>query len=174
MQRSSHRAAQTRGQHTPKGAQFTELILEVFRLNGLLVAAGNELSAPAGLTSARWQVLGGIALASEPLTVAQIARSMGLTRQGVQRLVDELEAAGLVRRTADPESLKTRPVTLSEAGKTAYERVMSKQQPWANQIASETAANKLAQTVEVLRELRLRLEGSLPLRRRHMAHGATR
>jgi hypothetical protein len=53
--------------HTPAGAATTELILETFRLNGLLLEAGDRLVADIGLTSARWQVLGAIALAPVPL-----------------------------------------------------------------------------------------------------------
>lgn len=45
-------------QLTLEALAFSELILEVFRLNWLLLDAGDALSAPAGLTSARWQVLG--------------------------------------------------------------------------------------------------------------------
>jgi hypothetical protein len=56
---------------------MTELILETFRLNGRLLAAGDALVADVGLTSARWQVLGAIALAPVPQPVAHIARNMG-------------------------------------------------------------------------------------------------
>src|ERR1700704_2902386 len=72
----------------------TELILEVFRLNGRLLVAGDRLVADLGLTSARWQVLGAVALAAAPMPVAWIARNMGLTRQAVQRIVNELIADG--------------------------------------------------------------------------------
>lgn len=34
------------------------LILEVFRLNGTLIAQGDQKVAPFGLSSARWQVMG--------------------------------------------------------------------------------------------------------------------
>ncbi|WP_349017006.1 hypothetical protein [Bradyrhizobium sp. Arg237L] len=52
----------------------TQLILEAFRLNGGLITAGDRLVADLGLTSARWQVLGVIALSP---TVEPVARSMG-------------------------------------------------------------------------------------------------
>jgi hypothetical protein len=39
--------------HTPAGKTFTDLVLEVFRLNGRLLAAGERLTKPHGLTSAR-------------------------------------------------------------------------------------------------------------------------
>jgi hypothetical protein len=56
-----------------------------------LLAAGVQLVEKIDLTSARWQVLGAIALSAVPLPVAQIARNMGLSRQAVQRLVIEME-----------------------------------------------------------------------------------
>ena len=62
---------------------MTDLILDLFRLNGRLLAAGDRLVAGLGLTSARWQVLGAIALADRPQPVAWLARDMGVYRQGV-------------------------------------------------------------------------------------------
>src|SRR5919198_5735144 len=103
----------------PLRDSFTSVVVAAFRFHGVLIALGNWLCAGTGLTSARWQVLGAIALVG-PLTVAQIARTMGLTRQSVQRLVDELESAGLVRRTSHPESRRARLVALTDAGESAY------------------------------------------------------
>jgi DNA-binding MarR family transcriptional regulator len=71
------------------GRGLTELMLEVFRLNGRLLTAGDRLARPFGQTSARWQILG--ALEAEPRTVSDIARIMGLTRQSVQRTADRLQ-----------------------------------------------------------------------------------
>ena len=88
---------------------ITDLVLETFRLNGRLLASGDALVADLGLTSARWQVIGAIALSPVPLSVAQIARNMGLTRQAVQRLANEMEADGLVRfapGSTDPATLE--------------------------------------------------------------------
>lgn len=42
---------------TPEADAATRVILEVFRANGLILAAGEQLAAEAGLTSSRWQVL---------------------------------------------------------------------------------------------------------------------
>ena len=44
----------------------TDLVLEIFRLNGCLIASGDALVAKIGLTSARWQVLGAIAMQAGP------------------------------------------------------------------------------------------------------------
>ena len=56
--------------HTPSGRALTDLVLELFRLNNRLLAAGDRLVAGIGLTSARWKVLGTISTAERPQPVA--------------------------------------------------------------------------------------------------------
>src|SRR3984885_10641462 len=95
----------------------TDLVLETFRLNGRLLVSGDELVADLGLTSARWQVLGAMALSPVPLSVAQIARNMGLTRQAVQRLVNEMQGDVLVRLAPKPHHQRAKLGVLSATGK---------------------------------------------------------
>ena len=45
---------------TPAGTALTDLILDLFRVNSLILTAGDRLVAPLGLTSARWQIVGAI------------------------------------------------------------------------------------------------------------------
>jgi DNA-binding MarR family transcriptional regulator len=149
-----------------RGALFRALGVETFRFHGALLALGNRLCAGTGLTSARWQVLAAIALGG-PLTVAQIARPLGLTRQSVQRLVDELETAGIVRRTAHPESRRARPVALTPAGAAAYAEVERRERPWVTRAAAGVPRSSLATTLRVLRALRERVE-------REVRHGGRR
>ncbi|CAA6604318.1 MarR family transcriptional regulator [Rhodospirillaceae bacterium LM-1] len=121
--------------HTPKGAVFTRLVLEIFRLNGALLAAGDRMGADLGLSSARWQVMG--ALADQPRTVPHIAREMGLTRQGVQRTVNILEAEGLARLIPNPHHKRAKLVELSPEGATRLKMVSERQAVWANELAEK-------------------------------------
>src|SRR3954467_8686800 len=91
---------------TAAGDAFSALVARVFRLNGLLAAAGDTLSRPAGQTSARWQVLA--MLENGPATVATTARTLGLARQSVQRTADLLEADGLVVYLDNPRHRRAR------------------------------------------------------------------
>ncbi|KMO09704.1 MarR family transcriptional regulator, partial [Methylobacterium indicum] len=84
----------------------------MFRLNGDLLTAGDALVDDLGLTSARWQVLGAVALSPVPLPVAHIARNMGLTRQAVQRVVDDLHEVGFVRIDPNPHHRRAHLVAL--------------------------------------------------------------
>jgi DNA-binding MarR family transcriptional regulator len=139
-------------------AAATELILETFRLNGRLLEAGDALVAPLGLTSARWQVLGAVDAAPLPMPVAHLARTMGLSRQAVQRLANEMEADGLVRYEPNPHHERAKLVVMTPRGTTVFGRAMELQQRWAADLAAGIPAAALAETAALLRRLRERLE----------------
>jgi DNA-binding MarR family transcriptional regulator len=143
---------------TQEGEAATDVVLDVFRANGLLLAAGDELAAEEGLTSARWQVLGAVSLAEQPLTVPQIARRMGLTRQSVQASVNRLLADGLVASQHNPAHRRSPLIALTDRGRRAYESLDRRQAAWINDLADGIDANELATTARVLGELSERLE----------------
>jgi DNA-binding MarR family transcriptional regulator len=145
---------------TASGEAATEVILSTFRANGLLVAAGDVLSAEEGLTSARWQVLGAIALAERPLTVPQIARRMGLTRQSVHATVNRLLEDGLVELAANAEHRRSPLVRLTEAGNARYAAMDERQAAWVNELAAGIERSSLDTAADVLGKLCRRLEGS--------------
>lgn len=136
---------------------LTGLVLDVFRLNGDLLAAGDALVGDLGLTSARWQVLGAIALSPVALPVAHIARNMGLTRQAVQRVVDDLRTGGLVRLDINPHHRRAMLIVMTERGHTAYRRASERQERWADHLAAGLPPEDLEASSTLLRTLRDRL-----------------
>jgi DNA-binding MarR family transcriptional regulator len=145
-----------------EGEKATEVILSTFRSNGLLLAAGDRLAAEHGLTSARWQVLGAVALAKRPLTVPQIARRMGLTRQTVHTTVNRLLADGLVELVPNADHRRSQLVRLTELGGARYEAIDEEQAVWVNELASGLRRSELETTARVLGELCKRLEAGTP------------
>ena len=143
---------------TPTGESLTDLILETFRLNGALLAAGNQLTRPHGLTSARWQVMGAIDLAGGPLTVAQIGRRMGLARQGVQRIVNDLEGLGMVELMPNLDHKRAPLVSISDAGRKAMQKIDKAQIEWVNDISRGVSRADVQQALSVLQTLRERTE----------------
>jgi DNA-binding MarR family transcriptional regulator len=141
-----------------KSGTLTELVLEIFRLNGLLIAAGDALVAGTGLTSARWQVVGAIALQQGQAPVAHIANAMGLTRQSVQRIADELEKSGIVEFRDNPHHKRAKLVTLTAKGHALNEAAMDLQKPWAAALAAGIDHAALQAALAALTELRTRLE----------------
>jgi DNA-binding MarR family transcriptional regulator len=147
---------------TSAGEAVTQLILEVFRLNGRLLVAGDRLVSPLGLTSARWQVLGAIALAERAEPVAWIARSMGLNRQGVQRIVNELVAEGYVALEPNPHHRRASLVVLTEKGREAYAAADRLQTPWVNALVKGLGAEDIAAAKRTVAAVRRRLEETAP------------
>ena len=136
----------------------TQLVLETFRLNGCLLIAGDALVGDIGLTSARWQVLGAVALSPVPLPVAHIARNMGLTRQAVQRLANEMERDGLVRFALNPHHQRAKLVLLPPRGKSAYDTATKRHEPWASSLANGLSIKQINAATATLRAIRQRLE----------------
>jgi len=142
--------------HTKAGKAFTELILEIFQFNGRLLAAGDRLAKPLGLTSSRWQVLG--AIEERPLSVAQIARNMGLARQNVQRLADVLHEEGFAAYAQNPDHQRAKLVCLTGKGQRTVKELTRHQALWANRIVSNSSAGEIQEALSLVRELRSRLE----------------
>jgi DNA-binding MarR family transcriptional regulator len=141
---------------------LTDLILDVFRLNGALLASGDTLVKDIGLTSARWQVLGTIALSPVPLPVAHIANNMGLTRQAVQRSVDEMLSDGLVRLDPNPHHKRAMLVTMTERGTSAFRAASERQERWADALGDGLSHRGVEAADRLLRDLQRRLADPSP------------
>lgn len=133
---------------TPAGDAFSRFAFAVIRLGNLLGGAGDALARPAGQSSARWQVLAGAE--SGAMTVADIARMLGLARQSVQRVADVLEADGLVVYVDNPRHRRARHLALTEPGLAALRRIQAAQAVWANALGQELGARDLGRASDVL------------------------
>lgn len=125
--------------------------LTVFRLNGQFLALSEELAGPAGLTAARWQVLG--AVLREPLPVAGIARVMGITRQSVQRVADLLVRDGLAAYTPNPAHRRAKLLRPTEAGRAAVAKIAPGHAGLAARLAEVLGTDGFEETVRVLERL---------------------
>lgn len=155
-----------------QGDLFTELIVEVFRLNTLILAVGDRIAQPIGLTSARWQVLG--IIEHGPVPVANVARYMGLSRQTIQQTADGLERDGFIAYHENPHHRRAKLMQITEKGERALEYVRAHQTVWAQQVGGEQRLELLQQALEVLRGLRRHLEDD-PLQsatKRRISHEA--
>jgi DNA-binding MarR family transcriptional regulator len=142
---------------------LTELILEVFRVNGDLLAEGDRLTKPLGQTSARWQILGALRNKADP--VAGIARDMGLARQSVQRTADVLEGQGLVEYAPNPAHRRAKLVRLTAHGQEVLGEISRRQISWTNRLARAIGSEaEMRQALDVLRKLRAELEKADPAR----------
>ncbi len=150
-------------QRTPEADAATQVVLATFRANGLLIALGDLLTADEGLTSARWQVLGAIAHAERALTVPQIARRMGLTRQSVHVTVKRLLADHLVEYVPNRDHRRSQLVRLTDRGTDSFWAMDRRQASSMNRIADGLGLASLQTAAQVLEELSRRLEAECHL-----------
>ena len=136
-----------------KGLLFTEIVLEVFKLGGLLVNEGDQMGLEYGITSARWKILGALFLAGEPQTVPQIARRMGLTRQGVQRLVDAMHKDDLLLFSKNPDHKRAKLIDLTDIGRDIFFKLDEKQSKQAIAHSSNLSQEELETALSVLKKI---------------------
>jgi DNA-binding MarR family transcriptional regulator len=134
----------------------SELVIEVFRANGALLAAGDALARPAGLTSARWQVLGVIDHA--PATVADVARTMGLRRQSVQQTADALVTDGHAVFVDNPRHRRAKLLDPTDTGRRALAEVERAHAVWADALAAALGPSRIEAATAALRALSTALE----------------
>jgi len=120
------------------------------------VAAGrfaeieDRLLADTGFSSARMRVAATLEAPGAVRTTPQIARSLGLSRQAVQRLADDLVARGLAGWSDNPDHRRARLLGLSEAGREAYAQALRRKGLWAEALAEGLTPAWLAVATELL------------------------
>ncbi len=147
---------------TPAGEALTNIVLDLFRLNSLMLTAGDRLVAGLGLTSARWHILGAIVAAERPQPVAWLARDMGANRQNVQRIVNDLHDGGLVAFEANPHHRRAQLVVLTDKGRQAFDAAMRLQAPWINSLSDGLSIKDVQTFRRVVMALREKLESNEP------------
>jgi DNA-binding MarR family transcriptional regulator len=103
-------------------------------------------------------VLGAIGLPPEPETVARLARNMGLTRQSVQRVVNEMVDEDMLCLLENPHHRRAKLVTMTEKGKKAFQAAYELQVPWVKALSKGIDSKRISDACEILETLRKRLE----------------
>jgi len=140
-------AKTTRGSQDP----LWDLVLSIFRLNGFFLHAGDRLTAGSGLTTARWQVLG--AVLHEPLTVAAIARDMGLARQSVQRTADLLVEEGLCEYVPNPAHRRAKLLSATDHGLNSVRQLGPRVTAWSKRVRESVGDGVVDATTVSVKEL---------------------
>jgi len=144
---------------TPAGDAFTALLGQVIGLTRRFTTAGEALAKPAGQTLARWLVLETVQNA--PATVAQIARTLHLARQGVQRLADLLVRDGLAAYEPNPAHRRAKLLRITPQGRTALRTIQTAQAAWADTLGAKIGEAELRQASILLDQV-LQAIGSHP------------
>lgn len=134
-------------------ATLNNIVVKVFQLKTLLMERGDQLVNPFGLTSTQWQILGAISISAKPITVPQIADFMGITRQGVQKQINQLIAEKMCQPHINPKHLRSPQYALTAKGNEIFQQIMAMSNKWMLNLSENLQAEDLAATLRVLTAL---------------------
>ena len=140
----------------PRDSAGTELLLELAYTYFRLRAEGDRRARRVGQSTGRLGVLRSLA-DQGPRTVAQIARSRPVARQGVQRLADALAREGLVEYLANPDHRRSKLLRLTVRGAKTYRALRRGQRVFAEELTRGLSEDELRSATSLLRKLRERL-----------------
>lgn len=132
---------------------LSNVALKIFKLNGQFLNLAENLARPAGLTATRWQVLG--AVIDAPDTISGIARSMGITRQSVQRTSQLLAQDELIDFVDNPAHKTAKLIQLTSKGRAAIREIDPQHAKYAMALGDtlgDTKFREIAQCLERLSE----------------------
>ena len=152
---TNRQAASDRGP-TKEQQLLSGIAKAVFGLNGQLLSIAEDLAGPAGLTAAWWQVLATVL--REPESVAEIARSIGNSRQSVQRVADLLVDQGLAEYRHNPAHRRAKLLAPTERGRSAVRAIAPAHADLARRLSSAMSEEKLSRLLASLVELSAALE----------------
>lgn len=151
-----------RDRHSEAGAKVIELVDEVIRLRGRMLMSGRVLWAGTGISGmSQGVVLVAVVCAEEPPTVARIARSLGFTRQAIQRTANELEVQGYLVFEDNPHHAKAKRLRATEKGVAAYIQSNKVSAIWADRVGTALGVTALVEARKVLRQVRQATESTL-------------
>jgi DNA-binding MarR family transcriptional regulator len=128
----------------------------VYRLNGHVLSIAEDLAGPVGLTGAWWQVLASVL--REPMSVADISRFIGNTRQAVQRIADRLVEEGMVEFHDNPAHARAKLLAPTEKGRSAVRAIAPAHVELADRLATAYGKDKLAHLLALMEDLEVVLE----------------
>lgn len=140
-----------------KAQKMTALTSAIRLTFNRLKELGDGLHRDLEVTAAMRAVMETLA-AQGPMTVPQIAKLKGVTRQHIQLLADALVAAGLAVVKENPAHRRSSLIALTDKGRRMFAKMGAREAPVIEEIAAEFDGQELERATAVLTRLAARLE----------------
>jgi DNA-binding MarR family transcriptional regulator len=135
-----------------KGEAIAALMLEVAQFFFRIRAVGQKTGLITSWGGGAFGFMRSLALIG-PLTVPQIAQMRPTSRQRMQRLADELAAAGLVEFIDNPRHRRSKLVRLTRKGDARYRELSARFLAIASTMGAELSEAEIRKTTEIVRRL---------------------
>lgn len=127
-------------------------------MNTTVQKSGTRLMRGTGITNARWQALSELFALEKRVTVSELARHLGLTRQAVQRLADDMASDGLVEFVENSSDARAMHLLLTEAGRATYHSALEREWQWTNAIATDFDAEEIDRAVAIVEAITQKMQ----------------
>jgi DNA-binding MarR family transcriptional regulator len=127
------------------------VIADIYELAGRFRDNGETIAQTVGQTQARWQVLS--AASAEPHSVPQIARTLGVTRQNVQRIADLLVEEGSALYQDNPDHRASPHLVLTRRGRATLEALTKAAGGYHARLARKLSSSDVVSLQRGLRRL---------------------
>lgn len=140
-----------------KAEKMTALTAAVRAVFNRLKALGDDLHGDLEVTAAMRAVMEALS-AEGAMTVPQIARIKGVTRQHIQLLTDALAEAGLAVVKENPAHRRSSLIALTDKGKRTFAKMRAREVPVVANLANEFDTQELDRATALLTRLAARLD----------------
>ncbi|HEY5789495.1 MAG TPA: MarR family transcriptional regulator [Gammaproteobacteria bacterium] len=105
-----------------------------------------------GVTLPQFDVLAELDAASGPQTMTGLSQRLMVSNGNVTGVVDRLERAGLVTRTASSSDRRVQFIALTDAGRARFAEVAAAHEAWVAELLAEVGAADVERLLELLAE----------------------
>ena len=134
-------------------SEADELIGGIIRSGNLLVRQLTPLLQPWNITPQQWSILQSIASSEAPPSMAEISRRMAVSKQNITGMIGRLEAAGLLRRSGDPQDLRAARIAITRKGTRLITSAEPAFRAWVSNTLGDFSARERKLIIESIQRL---------------------
>ena len=108
------------------GREFHDLFREVFELHGVLLSVMDRVHEQAGLSTSQHKIIRALSHIG-PATVPDMAIFLGVSRQFVQTVCNDLNSRGFLEFGDNPRHKRSKLAALTEPGRIAFRQARQKE-----------------------------------------------
>ncbi|KQH79935.1 hypothetical protein AO501_22495 [Mycobacterium gordonae] len=127
------------------------LVADIYEAAGALRKSGEAVAKTEGQTQARWQLLS--VISGDATSVPRAARRLGVSRQGVQRIANNLVDDGLAQWRPNPDHRSSPLLELTAAGRRALSSITDRASAAQRSLTADIEADDIRTARKVLQRL---------------------
>ncbi|WP_051012442.1 MarR family winged helix-turn-helix transcriptional regulator [Desulfobacula toluolica] len=135
------------------GKIIHNLFLEVFALHDVLFGIMDKVHEQAGLATSQHKVIL-VLTHTGPVTVPDIADRLGVSRQFVQTVCNQLSSRGFLQFIDNPRHKRSKLAVLTDPGRTAFQAAQQKENEIIERALPDLDPEKTAQACRLLKTIR--------------------